>query len=646
VTDDPLLARVRAAVGASLDVEAELGRGGMAVVYRAVDRRLRRPVALKVLPPDRAAHPELRRRFLREAEMAARLSHPHIVPILSAGEGEGLAWIVMEFVAGESLSGRFGREPRLPFDEVRRILRETAEALHHAHRRSVVHRDVKPANLLLEAGTGRVRVTDFGMARAEEDLARLTATGATVGTPAFMSPEQAMGERDIDARSDIYALGVLGYLLCTGRLPFEAPSAATLLMQHLNEPARPVAEVRPEVPAPLALAVDRALVKARDARWPDAAAFAAALEAAPTAASRRSSVEVHPEAPAPEAIDRLAHDTPLPAPPFPELPAGWMREGASRAEGREALREWREAQRRWRAEARGRAAAAPADAPVGVLAEPVWQLERHAPAARIARARAQVVGGVLLLVVLAVINALTSPRFPWVVFPAIAILFETLRRLAALWADGLPVREVFRRPARPGLEATALGALPPGTDPSLAEAIGAGVPAEVMAGPYGARVREAYAGRAAIRMILARLREEERGLLPDIVPTVAALLDRVVTLAQALHALDHEASPGAVDRLRTRVAAAEQEPVGAPERERRLELLRRQMQTLEDLAARRVTLAGQFDHAVLTLETLRLDLTKLRTAGAADAFDAGTTLGPIGDVVRDVRAAADASDAL
>jgi hypothetical protein len=120
----------------------------------------------------------------------------------------------------------------------------------------------------------------------------------------------------------------------------------------------------------------------------------------------------------------------------------------------------------------------------------------------------------------------------------------------------------------------------------------------------------------------------------------------VATLAQALHALDREASPGAVDRLRTRLAAAEQEPVGAPERERRVELLRRQVQTLEDLTARRVTLAGQFDHAVLTVETLRLDLTKLRTAGAADAFDASATLGLIGEVVRDVRAAADASDAL
>ena len=666
MTEDPLLARVRAAVGASLKVEAEVARGGMAVVYRAQDLRLRRPVALKVLPPDRAAHPELRRRFLREAEMAARLAHPHIVPVLSAGEGDGLAWMVMEFVEGESLGDRLAREPRLPLDEARRILRETAEALHHAHRRSVVHRDVKPANILLERGTGRVRVTDFGMARAEEDLARLTATGATVGTPAFMSPEQAMGERDIDARSDVYALGVLGFLLVTGRLPFEAPTAATLLMQHLNEPARPVAELAPAVPAALAHAIDRALAKARDARWPDAAAFAAALDADPGAprgaTPQRSSGTLAVE-PAAEALDRLAHDTPLPAPPFPDLPAGWMGAAASRAEGREALRAWREAQQRWRTEARQRAADVPtgrgsAIAParastavaggaggsaLDVIAASDWQLARHVPAARIARARRQVVGAVVLLAALALLNLATSPRFPWVVFPLIAIGFNVGRRLAALWADGLPVRDVFRR-AEPTAAMGPVRELPPGVDPSAAEAVADGVPVEVVGGPYGVRLREAYATRAAIRMILARLREAERALLPDLVPTVSALLERAGTLAQALHALDREATPGALERLRQRLGAAEQEPVGAPERDRRVELLRRQVQTLEDLAARRETLGGQFEHALLTLETLRLDLTKLRTAGATDPFDPSGSLGGVGDVIRDVRAAADAAD--
>jgi serine/threonine protein kinase len=222
VADDALFARCVAAVAGLYHIEAEIGRGGMAVVYRATDTRLRRKVALKVLPPELAYRQEVRTRFLREAEMSARLSHPHIVPIYSVDEVDGLVYFAMGLVEGEPLAALLAREPRPPLAMVRRVLREVADALHYAHGQGVVHRDIKPDNILIERDTGRALVTDFGIARAAEGDQRLTVTGIAVGTPAYMSPEQAMGEREVDARADIYALGVVGYQMLAGELPFQA----------------------------------------------------------------------------------------------------------------------------------------------------------------------------------------------------------------------------------------------------------------------------------------------------------------------------------------------------------------------------------------------------------------------------------------
>ena len=202
MSDDPLLARCVAAVAGLYEIEAEIGRGGMAVVYCALDVRLRRRVALTVLPPELAFREEVKSRFLREAEMSARLSHPHIVPIYSVDEAEGLVYFAMGLVEGESLAARLGRDPHPPLNEVRRVLREVADALHYAHANGVVHRDIKPDNILIERGTGRAVVTDFGIARAAEGDQRLTVTGIAVGTPAYMSPEQAMGEREVDVRAE------------------------------------------------------------------------------------------------------------------------------------------------------------------------------------------------------------------------------------------------------------------------------------------------------------------------------------------------------------------------------------------------------------------------------------------------------------
>ncbi|HEX6316562.1 MAG TPA: protein kinase, partial [Gemmatimonadaceae bacterium] len=252
----------------------------MGIVYKARDRRLKRPVAIKVLPPELAFRAEIRTRFLREAETAAQLSHPNIVPIYSVDERDGIVYFVMALVEGENLAVRLHAHGALSPGEARRILLEVAHALAYAHERGVVHRDIKPDNILLQMGDGRVMVTDFGIARAvtEGADARLTATGMAIGTPAYMSPEQSTGDRQIDGRSDLYSLGVVGYQMLTGDPPFEAPSTPALLVKHLSERPEPIIARRRGVPPDLERAVMLLLEKDPDQRFPSAAALAAALE--------------------------------------------------------------------------------------------------------------------------------------------------------------------------------------------------------------------------------------------------------------------------------------------------------------------------------------------------------------------------------
>ena len=261
----PELLALQEAVAGKYTLEREIGRGGMGVVFLARDVALERQVALKMLPPGLAAQPILRERFLREARTAAGLSHPNIVPIYAVEERDGLVYFAMGYVEGETLARRVSRAGPLPASEAARIVQEVAWALSYAHGRGVVHRDVKPDNILLEVGSGRAMVTDFGIAR-QTSAGNLTEMGHVVGTPQFMSPEQAAGEA-LDGRSDIYSLGVVGFHALTGRLPFEAPSAAALLSLHLTQPAPPVASVRPGIPRPLADAIDRCLAKDPAARF-------------------------------------------------------------------------------------------------------------------------------------------------------------------------------------------------------------------------------------------------------------------------------------------------------------------------------------------------------------------------------------------
>lgn len=259
-------------------VERRLARGGMATVYLATDLKHRRQVALKVL------HPELSallgtERFLQEIDIAAKLEHPHILPLLDSGEADGLLYYTMPFLAGASLRERLVSEKQLPLEDVTRIVTEVADALDHAHRRGIVHRDVKPENILLS--DGHVRVADFGIARALASTAGpLTATGLALGTPAYMSPEQAAADRTADARSDIYALGCVCYELLAGEAPFTGPTAESILHQHLTADVPDVRTARPAVPEAVSRTVRRALAKTPADRFSTALAFARAISEA------------------------------------------------------------------------------------------------------------------------------------------------------------------------------------------------------------------------------------------------------------------------------------------------------------------------------------------------------------------------------
>ena len=279
-SDRPLAARLADALGDAYTIEGEIGRGGMGVVYRARDERLQRRVAIKVLPPELAFQQDIRQRFTREAQTAAQLSHPHIVPIHSVGEGQDLVYFVMGYVDGESLAARIKPAGPLPVEEVRRIMKETADALSAAHALSVIHRDIKPDNILLEGTRGRVMVTDFGIAKALSPAsgATLTGVGVAIGTPAFMSPEQAAGEREIDGRSDLYSLGIVTYQMLTGELPFNAPTVAGILMKQITEPAPDIRGARPTCPRTWRSRWPAVSRKIPENRWPTADALRRALE--------------------------------------------------------------------------------------------------------------------------------------------------------------------------------------------------------------------------------------------------------------------------------------------------------------------------------------------------------------------------------
>jgi hypothetical protein len=260
----PLLA---AELQRQYDVLRPLGRGGMGVVWLARERSLDRLVAIKVLAGQLVEATTVRERFRREARIAARLVHPHIVPLHAFGETDDALYFVMGYVEGETLASRLDREGRIPFHETVRILASIADALGFAHREGVVHRDVKPENILLDAKSGRAVLADFGVARADSASTSVTMTGNAVGTPLYMSPEQATGTREIDGRSDLYSLGVVGYRMLAGRQPFDGDSARALMAQHATTRPSDLALLVPRRQQEVARILMRAMEKDPAARW-------------------------------------------------------------------------------------------------------------------------------------------------------------------------------------------------------------------------------------------------------------------------------------------------------------------------------------------------------------------------------------------
>ncbi|MEN9508954.1 MAG: hypothetical protein RLZZ621_1517 [Gemmatimonadota bacterium] len=625
--------RVVAALGAQYELGAELGRGGMSIVYEALDVRLQRPVAIKVLPPDLAYRRDVRERFVREAQMGARLNHPHIVPIYAVHEQPDLVCFAMALVRGESLGAVLVRTPRPELTFVARVLEQMADGLAYAHAAGVVHRDIKPDNVLLDRETGRVQLMDFGIARAAETTTRLTATGVAVGTPAFMSPEQAEGTREIDGRSDVYGVGVVGYLMVAGRLPFMADSTPALLLQHLRDPLPPLHIVAPEIPHALASIVERCLAKRPEDRWPSALALRDALRLWQREATHASASRAGVASAAPVGVDPTAM-----APRFGGRSEDWSPRpvGARHAEGAVA------SPAEQRVVAYPAAASLPAPVSVrgpDVPVQPLMQgLRRHAR--------------VLLIAVYAALICLVIGAFAelgFMVIPMVIALLVGMAYLQLVTVDlvrlrraGVPVTASLR-----ALVAGKGGTLPPGTA-SASDRYALLITPSVRASRVGPTVQQALTDRLAIDEVLGRLSPADRALVPDVATTAEALLERIAGLATALERLERDVDGDDASTVQARIAAVEAEASSTPERERRLTLLRRQQEAMQDLASRRETMERQLEHAALTLRSLRLDVARLGAMGieamrrdlAGTTQEAQAVSRDIGMVIDSVREAA------
>ena len=589
-SDAELRSHVARVLESTYELDREIGRGGMGIVYRARDKRLKRPVAIKLLPPELAFRSEIRSRFLKEAETAAQLSHPSIVPIYSVDEKDGLVFFVMAFVDGANLAQQIHEHGALDPREARRIMREVADALAYAHERGVVHRDIKPDNILLDSQNGRPMVTDFGIARAISDGdARLTATGIAIGTPAFMSPEQSAGDRDLDGRSDLYSLGVVAYQMLSGDLPFNASNTPALLVKHLSERPVPIDERRIDCPADLARAVMLCLEKRPDDRFPSARALVAALDSGDV-----------PPLPVPRASAQVA-----PPPAYAETGAG--------ATG--AYRPTRDDLARWNA--------------------PTVAAFRGKMAPFI------VVGAAVMA--LAIINV--GPNFTglWAL-SAVYIAYK----YAKLWSDGYDWHDVFRQPRdrlfmdavgeriddvkaiwnnqkrielrerhRRRLSSPGIFSPMPGesTRPAAirTDEIGA-----LGSGPHAQVARQAISDREEILRLVDSLPKSERQRIPDVASSAQTLAQKVVGLATALEEIDDAAaakSSAAIDKEIT-LLESQANPLdraASEERVRRLATLKRQRRTVAELSRRRDELGGKLDSCALALHNMRLDVLRLKT---------------------------------
>ena len=587
VTDDNLESRLGRALVPSYEIDGELGRGGMAIVYRARDARLKRNVAVKLLPPELAFRGDVRSRFLREAETAARLSHPNIVPIYTVDERDGLVYFVMALVRGGSIGDRLRAGSTFSSEETRAIMREVADALAYAHRTGVVHRDIKPDNVLLDADTGRAMVTDFGIARAaseDTDASRLTATGAVIGTPAYMSPEQCAGDVSVDGRSDLYSLGTVAYQMLTGQPPFVGGNAPSIMMKQVTEAPVRVRERQPNVPKSLEKIVMRLLEKDPARRFSSGEDVVAALDGAPVKA-----LVAEPE---PPPLPKYVMDTTglgghgvAPMPPRDERLT------------RKELRQLRRAERRARS-----------------LPDRVRKY----------RGSLFSYGGTIAMIF--GVNFFTNGgHYWWAVFPAMGLsLAAAMEGISLMVEEGVPFRSLVS------------GKLPSHMLPGYGQpaAMESPVSEDVLAGPHGVVLRQAIADHRRIQELIAKLSETERRMLPDVKQTAEALFARVDSLVQALQQLEWKDDMGLtrLSELDARIADIERNAGDSTERERRLGLLRRQREMVVELGRSRARLVEQLESAGLLLQNLALDLLKVRSSGLDSA------LGGINSATQEARA--------
>jgi serine/threonine-protein kinase len=653
--DADLRAHVETALAATYEVEREIGRGGMGIVYRARDRRLKRTVAIKVLPPELSFRRDIRSRFLREAETAAQLSHPNIVPIYSVDEAGNLVFFVMACVDGDNVARQLQRRGPLPVDQVRRWLMEIADALSYAHARGVVHRDIKPDNILVDAVDGRAVVTDFGIARAAMDggdASRLTATGMAIGTPAYMSPEQASGDRDLDARSDLYSLGVVAYQMLTGEPPFTGNATPALLLKHLTEVPVPPRRKRPDVPEELEAIVLRLLEKQPEHRFQSAAELLAALRSGLVPTPRPGSVAATGSVTFNGApIGGMRIDGAGTA-AEPSLPT-WTRAGG----GLPPLRDWPQKPMDERLALLGEYQAIDAAARAAArAAADGW----HPTAEDLARWEAPLVadfrrklafylfmGTPLLVIGLFVDRDLSGIWTLWTVYMA--------WRYSKLWSEGYDWRDALRQPrhrmlgevitdladsvvaifdpkkreemrAR-GRQRPLNGALsprPPAALPAAPPAGGAMTPAGARPpeefGAWQEPVRQARADRDEIVRLLGTLPDADRARIPEVQATAGTLVARVEQLAADL-ARDAAAGGRSLADVDAEVARLEAEAnpldaTGSEARVRRLAQLRRERRAVAEADAARAARAAQLDSCRIALENVRIDLVRLRTGGS------------------------------
>lgn len=591
-SDAELRSHVVRVLESQYEVEKEIGRGGMGIVYKGRDKRLKRPVAIKLLPPELAFRSEIRQRFLREAEMAAQLSHPHIVPIYSVDEREGLVYFVMALVEGENLGTRIAREGAMKPEEARRILREVGDALAYAHSQNTVHRDIKPDNILIDAETGRTMVTDFGIARAvsEGGETKLTATGIAIGTPAFMSPEQSAGDRDIDGRTDLYSLGIVAYQMLCGDLPFDATSTPALLVKHLSERPMPI-DQRANVPPDLARAVMLCLEKNPDDRFRDAREFVAALETGvmPNLPAKQGSV--YPQASQSWAPAGTPSWTPAvadPDGPTPEELARW---------NQPAVIDFR---------------------------------KKLAPFLFVTAALffVQLIGGPGLLFISA--------------FWAISIAYKYAR----LWSDGYDWRDVFRhtrdkmfvdvaaetiddakaifnkekrQEVRERVRRRRLSSGMPSPGGGVAASTGA--PAAVAAlgsGPHAEAAKRAMMDREEIIRLVDSLPKIEKERLPEVVPSARELADKVVHLAGALTTLERDLGAVSVEAIDKEIGVLESQAnpfdkVAFESRVRRLAMLKRNRHAVADAAKKRREMSAKLESCSIALQNMKFDVLRLKT---------------------------------